>query len=194
MKERQIHRLYKMIAIRSGDRVLAVTEKSFRELVGRLMPDLDDFERVSFLMARSEMNSAFSRAHAQMMPQWDMQFINRLKVHISEVSELLAFKFDSLEARAYLPDLLEAYRGNHYGEFGWSSDRQLGSDELVFTAATYARPGMLDRFTRRERDPLARHTFKQSSIQSATGTAMRFILKCDGFTLNFAPDGNVLNA
>ena len=192
MADRQVHRVFEMIAIHAGDRVLAVTQANFRAMVEAALPDLDPFQRISYLMTFSVAGAVMSRDHIKLVPLWDARLVHGIQAKMSDLGHLLTFKFGNDEAKKFLPDLLESYRGNHVGEFSWSLDEQLGEGKALYTVSTYAPPSLLERVTQRERAPLTKYVFSSADVLEASGTSMRFALTCKGFALGFAPNGNVL--
>lgn len=192
MAVRQVHRMFEMIAIRSGPKVLAATPANFRKLVAATLSHLDDYETASYLLTFTDVG-ATSRAHMRLLPEWDARLVSNLQQNMTKLGFLLSFRFESAEAQRYLPDLLEAYRGNHFGEFAWSLDEHLGSSSgNVISIQVFDPPGLLDRLTKRERTPRSKHVFNLSSVRAASGTAISFVLECHGFSLGFAPDGSVI--
>ena len=59
MSERKIHTMWNMIAIRDGDKVLAVFPNAFGQLTNTLLSDLDQMERISFKMAASSLSTTY---------------------------------------------------------------------------------------------------------------------------------------
>lgn len=194
MTERLVHRLYEMIAVHAGSRILAVTPANFRKLVAATLPHLDGYESASYLLTFTDIGVT-SREHMRRLPEWDACLVSKLQQNMAELGPLVSFRFDGAEARRYLPDLLEAFRGNHVGEFSWSVDDQLGSTrDPIVSVQVFDTPGLIDRLTKRERVPRNRQVFPLSAVRAASGTTMRFVVECDGFSLGFASNGSVVRA
>jgi hypothetical protein len=182
-----------MYAIHSGGHVLAVTADQLRALIDKFLDDLDDFERLSIKMAHSDIQAFGSKEHAKKYPQWERLLISRIQRNVTRIPDLLSFNLRDADARKYIPDLLEAYRGNHIGEFAWSMDEHLGSlGDRAISVEMFDRPGLIDRLTRRDRAPRNKHVFNLSAVRSVSGTAMGFTLKCTTFSLRFTSSGDVL--
>lgn len=190
--DRQVHRLFEMIALRAGNRVLAVTQANFRDVVERALPDLDALARTNYLLTFAELSMCLPE-YRQQVPAWDAELVSAIQRRMVEFSDLLTFGFGPEEAQKYLPDLLEAYRGNHFGKFAWSVDEHLGTTgDRVLLIETYETQSFLSRLAKRPGAVRSRHAFNLSAVKSASGTAMRFVLECEGFALGFTPDGSVL--
>ena len=193
--DRQVHRVYEMIALRAGSRVLAVTQTDFNTLAKRALPELNSLEMANYLMTLSMVGTC-SREYLPMIPKWDSNLIYAVQSQISEFSDLLGFRVSASDAQRYLADILETYRGNHLGEFSWAADEQLGASNksVAITVEIFEAPTFMDRLTKRERQPKNRHLFLASSVRAATGTSMRFVLDCGSFNLSFLPDGSVIRS
>lgn len=192
--ERQVHRIYEMIAIRAGSRILAVTQENFRTLARKILPHLENVDLAVYMLTFSQIGY-WSKAEAPGFLNLDKEIVSIIQNRISEFSDLLAFNFAASDAQKYLPDLLEAYRGNHFGEFAWTMDDHLGSShDRVISVQVFNPPSLLDKITKRERSPRSKHVFNLSSVRAASGTSMRFIVECDGFALGFSPNGSVVRA
>lgn len=191
MNERKIHTMWKMIAIRDGDKVLAVFQSAFGELTDTLLSDLDQLERISFKMAASSLSTTAKREHYLKMPQWEALFLTRLKSQMATIGHLLNISVEGDEIIKYLPDILESYRGNHIGEFGFEVDELHGHDQSVLTLSTYNSPGIMTRLFRSERSPRQRINILRSDIKSITGTSLRLWIKTAGRTLELGPSGNI---
>jgi hypothetical protein len=75
VSERRIHTMWKMVAIRTSDSVITVFPNTFALLVERLLPELDQFERISFKMAASRIAATASSAHKLKMPEWEEMYL-----------------------------------------------------------------------------------------------------------------------
>ncbi|WP_313334062.1 hypothetical protein [Comamonas sp.] len=194
MTSRNIHRMSLMYAVHSGNHVLAITANQLSALIDKYLPHLDEFERISIKMAHSPDFGAFgSRDHANSYPQWERTLISRLQADIGNSADLVSFNFQTADAIRYLPDILEAYRGNHIGEFSWSLDEPLDDQgQTTVTVQTYDPPGFFDKLVQRTREPRSRHLFKLSGVKHLAGTAMNFIVYCNGFAIAFSRSGNVV--
>ena len=166
MRDRRIHTMWKMIAIRDGVNVLAVFPSDFSELVDKLLPELDLFERASFKMAASPISATASRAHIAKMPRWEEIFITRLKERMDEVGDLVTFCLASGEVLRYLRDILEGYRGNHFETFAFSIDELHGAGAAVLTMEVYDSPGLWQRLAKSVRAPIQRYVLPVASVLS----------------------------
>jgi len=194
MAERRIHTMWKMIAIRDGGYVLAVFPNDFAELVEKLLPDLDTFERISFKMAVSPISAAGSRAHAAKIPEWEAIFISRLKQRMPDVGHLLTFSLKADEVARYLPDILEGYRGNHLDTFAFSIDDLHGADAAVLTVDVYDAPSLWHKFTKAVREPRQRYVLAIADIRAIVGTSMQMELKTRTSTLRLMRDGFIMQS
>lgn len=183
-----------MYAVHSGNHVLAITADQLSALIDKHLSHLDEFERISIKMSHSPDFGAFgSRDHAKSYPQWETILISRLRDDIENSAELVSFNFQAADAIKYLPDILEAYRGNHIGEFSWGLDEPLDDPgQTTVTVQTYDPPGFFDKLVQRSRDPRSRHLFKLAGVKHVAGTAMSFIVYCNGFAIAFSRSGNVV--
>ena len=193
MAERRIHSMWRMIAIRDGGLVLAVFKNQFSELVERLLPDLDTFERISFKMAASPISAAGSREHAKKMPEWEQTFILRLKQRMAEVGHLLTFDVAGEEIAGYLPDLLEGYRGNHLDTFAFSVDELHGAGATVLTMDAFDTPNVWQRLTKAVREPAQRFVIPVPDIQRVAGTSMQMEMHTRTGTLRLARNGFIVS-
>ena len=191
MSERKIHTMWNMIAIRDGDKVLAVFPNAFGQLTNTLLSDLDQMERISFKMAASSLSTTAMREHYLKMPQWEALFITRLKGQMAAIGHLLSISVKGDEIVKYLPDILEGYRGNHIGEFGFEVDELHGHDQSVLTLSTYDPPGLMTRLFKAERSPRQRINILRSDIKSITGTSLRLWIKTAKKTLELGPSGHI---
>ena len=190
MSERRIHSMWHMIAIRDGPNVLAVFQNNFAELVEKLLPDLDTFERISFKMAVS-MSTVGTRAHAAKVPEWERTFIARLKQQMPEIGHLLTFDVSGAEIPKYLPDFLEGYRGNHIDTFAFAVDELHGSAARVLTIEVFDAPSMLQRLTKSVRKPTQKFVIPVSNLKQIVGTSMQMELSTVSGVLRLARNGFV---
>lgn len=179
-----------MIAIRDGGHVLAVFQNNFADLVEKLLPDLDTFERISFKMAVS-MSTVGTRAHAAKVPEWEQKFIARLRQRMAEVGHLLTFDLSGDEVPKYLPDLLEGYRGNHLDIFAFAVDELHGSDAAVLTIEVFDSPSFLQRLTKAVRAPIQKFVIPVRDIKRIVGTSMQMELSTRTGVLRLTRKGSV---
>ena len=191
MSERRIHSMWHMIAIRDGTYVLAVFQNNFAELVEKLLPDLDAFERISFKMAVS-VSTVGTRAHAAKVPEWERTFIARLKQRMSEVGHLLTFDVSGEEIPKYLPDFLEGYRGNHIDTFAFAVDEFHGSGGRVLTIEVFDSPSALQRLTKSVREPIQKFVVPLRDLKRIAGTSMQMELSTTSGVLRLARNGLVV--
>ena len=183
--------MWKMIAIRDDGNVLAVFPDSFAQLVELLLPELDKFERISFKMAASIISAAGSKEHAAKIPHWEEIFIARLKQRMAEVGHLLTFSLSGSEVKKYLHDILEGYRGNHIGTFGFDVDEVHGAGTPVVTLNVYDTPSLWQKLSKAERSPLQRFIVPIADIQSIVGTSLQMELKTRTSTLRLTRNGAI---
>lgn len=91
MTNRRIHPIDRMIAIHHGGKVLAVFPDAFAELTEKLLPELTQFERISFKSAAAPVALFVNREHIPLIPKWELLFIDRLRQNIVKVGHLLSF-------------------------------------------------------------------------------------------------------
>ena len=194
MSERRIHTMWKMIAIRNEGHVLAVFPQSFGALVDLLLSDLDPLERVSFKMAASVISATALSEHKIKMPQWEETFLFRLKQRISELGHLLTFSLEGDEARQYLPDILESYRGNNYDGFSFDIDDLHGHSQSMLTISTYDEPTFWKRLVKSERAPRQRVNVLLNDIRSITGTSLQLELRTLRTALRLTKDGSIVES
>lgn len=186
--------MWKMIAIRDGGNVLAVFPNDFAQLVEKLLPDLDQFEQISFKMAASRISAAGSRAHAAKIPEWEEKFISRLKQRMPEVGPLLTFKLSSEEVPRYLPDILEGYRGNHMDTFAFAVDELHGASATVLTMDVFETPNLWQRFAKSVREPAQRYVIPVPEILGIVGTSMQMEIHTRTATLRLLRNGFIISS
>ena len=192
MTERRIHTMWKMIAISDHGRVLAVFPNAFSEMVELLLPELEMFEKISFKMAASAISAAGSRQHALKIPEWETRFISRLNERVTDIEHLLTFSVSGSDIQKYLNDILESYRGNHQGEFEFSTDELHGHGQAVLTMNTYYAPTIWQKMMKTERTPRQTFVVPVADIESLTGTSPQLFLKTRTSTLHLAEGGFIV--
>lgn len=193
MNEKRIHKMWHMIAIREGSCVLAVFQDSFGELVEKLLPELDTLERVSFKMAAG-MSTVLSKSHTAKLPEWERMFVTRLRQRMAEFGKLFTFSILEEEIQKYLPDLLEAYRGNHIGTFAFAVDEIHGSQARVLTIEVFDSPSLLQRLTKTVRKPIQRYVIPVKDLKRIAGTSTEMELTTASGYLRLGRDSLVVAA
>jgi hypothetical protein len=192
MTERRIHTMWKMIAISGQGRVFAVFPSAFSDLVETLLPELEQFEKISFKMAASAISAVGSRQHLNRIPEWQSKFVSRLFERWSEIQQLLRFSLSGSEAHAYLRDILESYRGNHHGEFEFSIDELHGHRQTVLTMNTYDAPSLWQKAMKTERSPRRTFVIPVSDIEALYGISPQLLLKTRTSTLHLTENGSII--
>ena len=193
VSERRIHTMWKMVAIRNADSVITVFPNTFALFVERLLPELDQFERISFKMAASRIAATASSVHKLKMPEWEEMFISRLKQQLPELKTLMDFWVTGEEIAEYLPDILEGYRGNHMSEFAFHIDELHGHRDAVVSLNAYDSPTLWQRVAKVERVPRQSINVLRHEIRNVSGNSGRVELTTTRGRIELTQNGTIVS-